>query len=935
MIGQTVSHYRILEKLGSGGMGIVYKAEDTKLHRTVALKFLHADLTREEQAKLRFIQEAQAASALDHHNICNIHEIDETDENQIFICMAFYDGCSLKAKIENGSLSPREIIDIAIQVARGLDRSNKAGMVHRDVKPANIMFTEDGVVKIVDFGLAKLQGQTSLTRPDTTPGTVAYMAPERLRGDEVDIRADIWSYGILLFEMFTGELPFKGGADQAIIYSIVKDPLDTSLLERVNTPAVFVKVIQKCLEKNPTHRYQSFAEILKALTVQPFPKFSIDSIIRLLKQHRVVTLTISLLIVGIIIVNLLFFPAISITESEPVIIADFENFTNESVFDNSLTQGLQISLRQSEFVNILPTYKINLAMQRMELPDDQKLDKNTALAIANRENIPIAISASINRLGSLYVLTGNIIEVTSGEIVKQQQVSVQQIEEILAGMDKLVKMIRQDLGESSRLINKTSQPLAKVTTSSLEALEMYTQGIQFLKLGKYSEAIEIQEKAVALDSTFVIAISDLSYNYKKVGNHKMAIYYHNKVLPLIDRVTEREKNSILKVYYGPTFERDYEKAFYYAKKQVEKYPDYGVGLANLGHLAMLTGDYETALEYSRKAIEADTIFKSTCYNNIGYTYALMGEPQEALKYFKESREIRPEYLDIDFYIAQCHWIIGELDSTESIFQSNIPRADNAYRIRIHSYLACVYFYQGMMEQAEIHAQLGVDLCQQEKRPGDEAYFYCLLSEIYRELSQTEKAQYYTSKSIEYSELPYLEVGFAAIALSKEGKVDKAIKLMTKLQEIDEPDPIFKKRRQDIVNYIQALAAVYQDDLPRALLHLQEIKKHGSVDPFYWLTRKEIGDVKLMMGDSSALSIYQEILAHRHEIILGSMGGIRRSGCWSGHLIPELSAEMGLHYLHIGDSSRALPYLGEAQNLWQKADENYSKAQGVTQILTHF
>jgi serine/threonine protein kinase/Flp pilus assembly protein TadD len=933
MIGQTVSHYKILEMLGSGGMGTVYKAEDTRLHRTVALKFLHADLIHEEEAKLRFIQEAQAASALDHHNICNIHEIDEADGNQIFICMAYYDGCSLKAKIETGVLCQEEIINIAIQIAQGLDRADRAGMVHRDVKPANIMFTEDAIVKIVDFGLAKLQGQTSLTRPDTTPGTVAYMSPERLRGEEVDIRADIWSYGVLLYEMFCGELPFKGGADQAIIYSIVKESLDTHLLEQVNTPPLFIKVIRKCLEKNPSDRYQSFAEILKVLTGQPFPKLPIDTIIRFLKQHVVVTFTISLLILGMIILKLLFFSATSTGGSSLVIVSDFENLTRESVFDNSLTQGLQISLRQSDFVKIVPTYKVQLALQRMELPADQKLDKNTTLAVARRENIPIAISASINQLGRLFLLTGNIIEVASGEVVKQQQVSVKQIEDILAGMDKLARMIRKDLGESKNLIDESSRPLAQVTTSSLEALELYTQGVQFIRLGKYEEAAEVQEKAIALDSTFVMAISSASYNLKKIGNHKKAIYYHNKILPLIDRVTEKEKNSILTVYYGASFERDYDKAFYYAKRQVEKYPNDGVGLANLGHLAMLAGEYDIALEYSFKAIAVDTIFTSTCYNNIGYTYALMGEPEEGLKYLEKSRKIRPHYLDIDFYIAQCYWIMGKLDSTESIFQSNITRANNAYRIRIHSYLACLYFYQGRMRQAEIHALLGVDLCKQENLPGDQAYFYLLLSEIYRELSQTQMALHFIEKASEYSELPYLEIGFAAIYQAKGGSFEKARMLINRMHALEEPDPIFKKRRQDMSNYVRALEEIHDGSFQRAELYLKQVKKHGSIDPFYWMTRKEIADLKLRRGDSTAYQIYRDILNHRFEIILCTMGGVRRAGCWSGHLIPELSAELGFHYLESGDTLNAHRYLNEARTIWQQADNNFIKSQKVSQIMS--
>jgi len=224
MVGTTISHYRVIERLGEEGMGVVYKAEDTKLKRTVVLKFLPPELTRDTEARQRFIHEAQAASALEHHNICNIHQIDETDDGQVFIVMAYYEGESLK-KIERGPLKLQEALDIAIQVAQGLDKAHKQGIVHRDIKPANVMITEDGVTKIVDFGLAKLAGRTKVTKTGTTLGTVAYMSPEQTRGEEVDYRTDIWSFGVMLYEMITGQLPFKGEYEQAVIYSILnKEP---------------------------------------------------------------------------------------------------------------------------------------------------------------------------------------------------------------------------------------------------------------------------------------------------------------------------------------------------------------------------------------------------------------------------------------------------------------------------------------------------------------------------------------------------------------------------------------------------------------------------------------------------------------------------------------------------------------------------------------
>ncbi len=223
MIGKTISHYKILEKLGGGGMGVVYKAEDTKLKRIVALKFLPQDLSRDDESKERFIHEAQAASSLQHNNICTIHEIDETDESQMFICMDYYEGETLKKKIEKGPLKLEDAIDFSLQISEGLSKAHEKDIVHRDLKPANVMLTKDGVVKILDFGLAKLRGQTKLTKVGTTLGTAPYMSPEQARGEEVDNRTDVFSLGVLHYELLTGQLPFKGDYHEAIIYSILNE----------------------------------------------------------------------------------------------------------------------------------------------------------------------------------------------------------------------------------------------------------------------------------------------------------------------------------------------------------------------------------------------------------------------------------------------------------------------------------------------------------------------------------------------------------------------------------------------------------------------------------------------------------------------------------------------------------------------------------------
>ena len=313
MIGKTIHHYKILEKLGSGGMGTVYKAQDTKLDRFVALKFLAPHLSQAEEEKKRFIHEAKAASALDHPNICNIYEIDETGDGQMFIAMACYDGESLKEKIDNAPLPVDEVLDIAIQIAQGLAKAHDKDIVHRDIKPANILITEDRQIKIVDFGLAKLAGLTLLTKEGTTLGTISYMSPEQTQGTEVDHRADIWAFGVVLYEMLTGDRPFKGDYEQAVMYSIMND--DPEPIRKLNpaVPPELQQIVNRALQKNPESRYSSAAKILKdlkgyqdSLRAREMGGFDLRTFLRRIRKPRIAVPAVAMILL-IILASVWFF----------------------------------------------------------------------------------------------------------------------------------------------------------------------------------------------------------------------------------------------------------------------------------------------------------------------------------------------------------------------------------------------------------------------------------------------------------------------------------------------------------------------------------------------------------------------------------------------------------------------------------------------------
>ena len=360
MIGQTIHQYRITAQLGSGSMGVVYKAEDTRLDRTVALKFLSPDLTGDIQAKERFLREARAAAALDHEFICNIHDVAETEDGRFFIVMAFYEGQVLKDKISRKPLTPAAAVHLALQCARGLATAHAEGIVHRDIKPANLFVTTAGKIKILDFGLAKLVGSAKLTRTGTTLGTASYLSPEMARGEEVDERSDIWSLGAVLFEMLAGHGPFKGDFEQAVIYQIVNGEPEP-LPENTGIDPELAAVVKRCLARNPEDRYQTAGDLaadLERLIEVPAYSTSLsdnDREEKKTRRHLLRNLSLSSAAVGaIIIAVILFTPGKSIpfAKRDWILVTDFENQTGEEIFQGTVSEALTIDLQQSQYVNL-------------------------------------------------------------------------------------------------------------------------------------------------------------------------------------------------------------------------------------------------------------------------------------------------------------------------------------------------------------------------------------------------------------------------------------------------------------------------------------------------------------------------------------------------------------------------------------------------------
>ena len=943
MIGRTISQYKIIEKLGEGGMGVVYKAQDTKLDRFVALKFLPPYLSQDEENKKRFLHEAKAASALDHPNICTIHEINETDDGQMFIAMAFYKGETLKQKLARGPLTVTEAVNVAVQVATGLTAAHEKGIIHRDIKPANIIITDDNVLKILDFGLAKLTHQTGLTKSGVALGTITYMSPEQVEGEEVDHRTDIWSLGVVSYEMLTSHPPFAADFEQAVVYAIITEEPDFARLAKTNVPGFLQHVVRNSLQKEPDQRFQSCREIITELTSQKWEKeaFHFPAVRTKFKNifsgsvwSRVVA---ALVIAGFILTMVLILvppgDSIPLDPTDYVVVADFENHTGNQVFDHSLTEATKVSLRQSASFRLLSPKRILEALTRMQLPSDHPLNTETALFIAQREGGRAVVTGDISKLGTKYVLSSRVVDAKTKETVRLVRREADRIEDVLRAMDGLCEDIRESLGESFTEISDNSMPLEKVTTPSIEALQLYSLGKALQGLGKYREAAGLIQQAVEKDSLFLIAISALSYIYRKIGNDSLALHYHYKVLPLIDRVTDRERYLIIAIYYGLSFEMDFQKAFENLQQYVILYPNDSEGFAHLGHLAMFTGVIKTALEANEKALQLGSTYKGTIYNNTGFTHALAGNANEAISFFKMSKAIRPDYYTIDSYLGQAYLIKQEPDSAEQVLKSVLEVGSPRLKLKAHMQLASLYYLLGSLEASRKECQIAIELCKATKQPAVQAYFHYLQAQLAKEQGDGMTFRTELELTERLCDSPFFEFALVGISYARNGYLKYARRIISKIERATSLDPYFLRRKNDFVHLIQSEIYLATGQVEEAVKEFEAVQEIHSGDPLYLLTREGIARCAATRNYDSAIQIYKNLLNRRGELVMAFVPSIRNSGFWIRWLWPDVHLKLGELYLSLQKFSEAEGHLKNALSFWESADQDFANKAVAQKLLS--
>jgi TolB-like protein/Tfp pilus assembly protein PilF len=738
MIGRTISHYKILSKLGEGGMGVVYKSEDTKLKRTVALKFLPPELTRDPEAKERFVHEAQAASALDHPNICTIHEIDETDEGRTFIAMACYEGASLQEMIKAGSLEIPQAVEIAGQVAKGLAKAHEKGIVHRDVKPGNILLTSDGLAKIVDFGLAKLATQTRLTRAGTTLGTVMYMSPEQARGEEVDERSDIWSLGVVLYEMVTGKPPFKGEHEQAVVYSILNqtpDPIDRLLS---GAPKRLQEILDRALAKKPAERYQRMSELAADLDEL---EESLRREAKAAPAGRAVRPRVWIVLAGVIALAVLaavlgraylFKPSEKPITS--IAVLPFENMSpdpGQEYFSDGMTEAIIAELSQIKALRVISRTSVMRYKNTEEMVPE----------IARELGVDAVVEGSVLRADHDVRITAQLIAARPEKHLWADNFT-RPLENVLLLQSEVAQAIAREIKVA--VTPAEQERMARAHAVKPQAHEAYLKGRYFASKSTpddWYKAVEYFQQALDVDSTYALAHAGIGEAYDRLASSgieppretwpKVRVY-GEKALALDPTLPE---GILLIADVKFCYDWDIEGAEEYYKRALEPNPNLAMAHFWYGWFLATQGRFDQGIAELKRGVSLDPLWPRIMYA-VSSAYRMAGECDSALVYLNRIAEIDSSDSHIyvgkpDVYLRQGKYAEAIEEAEKGVALGITPCLES---------LASAYALSGQSDKAR------ETLARFLEEQGDNYYSPVGVAAVYCALGDREKVFEYLEKA---------------------------------------------------------------------------------------------------------------------------------------------------------------------------------------------